>query len=75
MQKTYFHNSKLNNENKGKKKSPQTSNVNIKSVVDINMLLNRVKIEEKNKTKRNIFFFSLVTITLILFGTFIAIIK
>ena len=42
-----------------------------KSVVDINILLNRVKIAEKNETKRKIIFFSLVTFVLSLFITFI----
>ena len=75
MQKYYFHNGKLTNENKSKKKLPQSLNIDIKSVVDINILLNKVKIEEKNQIKRKIIFFSLVTTILILFGTFITIIK
>ena len=73
--KNYFHNGKLTNENKSKKKLPQSLNIDIKSVVDINILLNKVKIEEKNQIKRKIIFFSLVTTILILFGTFITIIK
>ena len=75
MQKYYFHNGKLTNENKSKKKLPQSLNIDIKSVVDINILLNKVKIEEKNQIKRKIIFFSLVTTILILFGTFIALLK
>tara|TARA_B100000795_G_scaffold267556_1_gene252630 strand:- start:79 stop:306 length:228 start_codon:yes stop_codon:yes gene_type:complete len=75
MQKNYFHNTKLSNENTDKKKSLQSKNLNAKIVVDINILLNRVKIEEKNQTKRKIIFISLVTLTLSLFGIFIAIIK
>ena len=75
MQKYYFHNGKLTNENKSKKKLPQSLNIDIKSVVDINILLNKIKIEEKNQTKRKIIFFSLVTTILILFGTFIALLK
>ena len=75
MQKSYFHNSKLANENKGRKKLPQSLNIDIKSVVDINILLNKVKIEEKNQIKRKIIFFSLVTTILILFGTFITFLK
>jgi hypothetical protein len=58
MQKTYFHNKKLANENNKKKQSTQTSNLDTKGVVDINILLNRVKIEEKNeKKKKNHFFY------------------
>tara|TARA_B100000787_G_scaffold126747_1_gene95875 strand:+ start:441 stop:668 length:228 start_codon:yes stop_codon:yes gene_type:complete len=75
MQKNYFHNNKLNNENNGKRKLHQSLNINTKSVVDINILLNKVKIEEKNQLKKKIIFFSLVTTLLILFGIFISIIK
>jgi glutamine phosphoribosylpyrophosphate amidotransferase len=75
MQKYYFHNGKLTNENKSKKKLPQSLNIDIKSVVDINILLNKVKIEKKNQIKRKIIFFSLVTTILILFGTFITFLK
>tara|TARA_B100000795_G_C22633066_1_gene373375 strand:- start:172 stop:399 length:228 start_codon:yes stop_codon:yes gene_type:complete len=75
MQKNIFHNNKNISENRDKKKLIQISNTKIKNVVDINILLNRVKIEEKNVTKRKIIFFSFVTITLSLFGTFIVIIK
>jgi glutamine phosphoribosylpyrophosphate amidotransferase len=75
MHKYYFHNGKLTNENKSKKKLPQSLNIDIKSVVDINILLNKVKIEEKNQIKRKIIFFSLVTTILILFGTFITFLK
>jgi len=75
MQKYYFHNGKLTNENKSKKKLPQSLNIDIKSVVDINILLNKVKIEEKNQKKRKIIFFSFVTTILILLGTFITFLK
>ena len=73
MIKNYFYNYKLNYKDKDKIKLTQTPNVVKKSVVDINILLNKVKIEKKNKTKKSIIFFSLVTLALILFGTFIAI--
>ena len=75
MQKSYFHNGKSTNENKDEKKLPQSLNINLKSIVDINILLNKVKIDEKNQIKRKIIFFSLVTTILILFGTFIALLK
>ena len=75
MEKDYFHNKKLTNENGDKKKSLQSSNLNTKRVVDINILLNRVKIETKNQTKRKIIFFSLLVFTLSALGIFIAIIK
>ena len=75
MTKTYFHNSKPISENKVEKKSTQIQKIEIKSPVDINILLNRVKIEEKIETKKKIVFFSFVTLALSLFGTFIVIIK
>ena len=75
MQKNYFHNKKLINENSDKKKSLQSTSLDTNGVVDINILLNRVKIEEKNQTKRKIIFFSLLVLALFLFGTFIAIIR
>ena len=75
MPKTYFHNNKSLNENKDKKKLIQTPKLEIKGIVDINILLNRIKINEKKMIKRKIMFFSFITLTLILFGFFIAIIK
>ena len=75
MPKNYFHDFKIRNKDKVKKKLFQFSNIETKSIVDINILLNRVKIEEKNRTKRKIIFYSLVTLTIILFGIFIATIK
>ena len=75
MQKNYFHNKKLINENSDKKKSLQSIGLDKSGVVDINILLNKVKIEEKNQLKKKIIFFSLVTTLLILFGIFISIIK
>tara|TARA_B110000261_G_scaffold133874_1_gene150845 strand:+ start:1353 stop:1574 length:222 start_codon:yes stop_codon:yes gene_type:complete len=73
MLKSYFHNNKFKNENK--KIFTQSSKINIKRAVDINILLNRVKSEEKNELKKKIIFFSFTTFALSLFGTFIAIIK
>ena len=73
MHKNFFYNNKSLSENKNK--TTQISKVDTKSVVDINMLLNRVKIEEKKETKRKIIFFSFATLVLSLFGTFIAIIR
>ena len=75
MIKNYFYNYKLNYKDKDKIKLTQTPNVAKKSVVDINILLNKVKIEEKNQLKKKIIFFILVTTLLILFGIFISIIK
>ena len=73
MLKSYFHNDKFKNENK--KIFTQSSKINIKRAVDINILLNRVKSEKRNELKKKIIFFSFTTFALSLFGTFIAIIK
>ena len=73
MLKSYFHNDILKNENK--KRFTQSSKINIKRAVDINILLNRVKSEERTELKKKIIFFSFTTFALIVFGTFVAIIK
>ena len=73
MEKTYFFNRKSIDKNK--KKLSQASNVGTKRVVDINVLLNKVKIEERNETKRKFFFISFVTLTISLLVMFVVIIK
>ena len=74
MLKSYFHDDKFKNQNK--KIFTQISKINtIKRAVDINILFNRVRLEERNELKKKIIFFSFTTFALSLFGTFIAIIK
>ena len=74
MSKTYFHNDKIYNENKSKKKqSTQIHIIKPKNIVDINILLNRVKIEERKEIKQKIIFFSSITFAIALFGMFIII--
>ena len=75
MLKTYFHNSKHSSENKSQKKTIPTQYIDQKRIVDINKLLNAVRIEKKNETKKKIIFYSSVILTLGLFSTLIAIIK
>ena len=74
MQKTYFHDRKHNDEKKVQKKSIPLQHIDQKRVVDINRLLNRVRMDNKNETKKNIIFYSLTTLTLVLFSTLIIII-
>ena len=74
MQKNYFHNNKSFYEDE-KKEIIQIYKTKSKKIVDVNILLNRVKIEEKNETIKKIIFFSFITLAICLFGTFIAIIK
>ena len=75
MLKTYFHNSKHINENKSQKKTIPTQFIDQKRIVDINKLLNAVRIEKKNETKKKIIFYSSVILALGLFSTLITIIK
>ena len=75
MKKTYFHNKYLNNENKEQEKIIPVKNTNRKINVDINKLLNRVKIEEKVDTKKKIFFYSSIILGIGFFSFFIVIIK
>ena len=71
----YFHNDKSIDQNINTKRLPEAQHVNEKQVVDINKLLNRVKIDQKNETKRKIIFYSLVILVLSLLGTLITFLK
>tara|TARA_B100000787_G_scaffold56204_1_gene40896 strand:- start:73 stop:300 length:228 start_codon:yes stop_codon:yes gene_type:complete len=75
MQKGRFHNSKVINENLNKTQTNYTQDLDPKIVVDINKLLNRVKIDERNEKKKKFIFFSLLILGLGFIGTFIAFIK
>ena len=75
MQKTYFHNRKHISEKKVQKKTIPLQYIDQKRIVDINKLLNRVKTDQKNETKRKIIFYSSVILILSLFSTLIVIIK
>ena len=69
MLKTYFH------KNKDQKKTIPLQYIDQKRIVDINKLLNRVRIDKKNETKRQIIFYSAAILALTLFSTFIVAIK
>ena len=75
MPKVYFHNSKSIDQNINTKRLSEAQNVSEKQVVDINKLLNRVKIDQKNETKRKIIFYSFIIMGLSLFGTLITFLK
>ena len=70
-----FDNNKSKSESKGQKKNIPVQYIEQKRIVDINKLLNRVKIDQKNERKRKIIFYSLAILALGLFSTFIMIIK
>ena len=75
MPKVYFHNKKSIDQNINTKKLSKVQNISERQVVDINKLLNRVKIDQKNETKRKIIFYSLTILALGLFSIFIMVIK
>ena len=70
-----FEKNKSESESKGQKKNISVQYIDQKRIVDINKLLNRVKIDQKNETKRKIIFYSIVILGLSLFGTLIAFLK
>ena len=75
MRKVYFHNDKSIDQNINTRRLSEAQHVSEKQVVDINKLLNRVKIDKKNETKRKINFYSLVILGLSLLGTLITVLK
>ena len=75
MLKTYLHNNKFIDKDKGQKKTIPIQYIDQKKIVDINKILNRVRIEKKIENKKKIIFYSLTTLALGLFLTFIMIIK
>jgi len=75
MQKNYFHDNKHTSEKNDQKKVITVEQINQKRRVDINKLLNRVRIEKKNDNKRKIIFYSSVILSLSLFSILLTIIK
>ena len=75
MPKVYFHNGKSIDQNINTKRLSEVQHVSEKQVVDINKLLNRVKIDQKNETKRKIIFYSSTVLGLSLLGTLITFLK
>ena len=75
MRKVYFHNNKSIDQNINTKRLSEAQHVSVKQVVDINKLLNRVKIDQRNETKRKIIFYSSTVLGLSLLGTFITLLK
>jgi len=75
MPKVYFHNEKSIDQNINTKRLSDAQYINERQVVDINKLLNRVKIDQKNETKREIIFYSFVILGLSLLGTLITFLK
>jgi hypothetical protein len=75
MQKYNFHNMKFDDENLQIKKIRHVENLNLNVGVDINRLLNRVKIEKQNENKQKAIFVSFGILLISLMGIFVTIIK
>jgi len=75
MRKVYFYNEKSIDQNINTKRLSEAQHISKRKVVDINKLLNRVKIDQKNETKRNIIFYSLTILGIYLLGTLIILLK
>ena len=70
-----FEKNKSESGSKSQKKNISVQYIDQKRIVDINKLLNRVKIDQKNETKRKIIFYSIVILGLSLLGTLITLLK
>ena len=64
MQKTYFHDNKHISEKNDQKKTITVEQIKQKRRVDINKLLNRVRIEKNDENKRKIIFYSSIILTI-----------
>ena len=71
MSKYYYHNFQSIDESIEKKNFQITKTAVQKRTVDINMLLNRVKLEKKTEIKQKIIYYSLTISLLFLMGAFI----
>ena len=70
-----FDNNKSISKNKVQKKTIPVQYIDQKRIVDINKLLNRVRMDKKNENKKKIIFYSLSILALGLFSTLITVIK
>jgi hypothetical protein len=75
MKKNIFYNTRSSKINLDIKELSYLRNIDQKQSVDINKLLNRVKIEQDHEKKEKIIFFSLGILLLGFMGIFISIIK
>ena len=70
-----FDNNKSISKNKVQKKTIPVQYIDQKRIVDINKLLNRVRMDKKNEDKKKVIFYSLTILALGLFSTLITVIK
>ena len=64
MQKNYFHDNKHTSEKDDQKKVIKAEQIKQKRRVDINKLLNRVRIEKKIENKKRIIFYCLIILSI-----------
>jgi hypothetical protein len=70
-----FDNNKSISKNKVQKKTIPVQYIDQKRIVDINKLLNRVRMDKKNENKKKIIFYSLTILALGIFSTLITVVK
>jgi hypothetical protein len=70
-----FDNNKSISKNKVKNKTIPVQYIDQKRIVDINKLLNRVRMDKKNENKKKVIFYSLTILALGFFLTLITVIK
>ena len=70
-----FEKNKSESGSKSQKKNISVQYIDQKRIVDINKLLNRVKMDKKIETKRKIIFYSFIVLGLSLLGTLITFLK
>ena len=70
-----FDNNKPISKSKSQRKTIPTQYIDQKRIVDINKLLNRVKMDKRIETKRKIIFYSFIVLGLSLLGTLVAFLK
>lgn len=73
MQKSIFHNNKLEIKFSNKKKIFNTEPENKKKIVDINKLLNRVKLNQESEIKSKILYLGFGISLLVCMGFFVSI--
>ena len=70
-----FEKNKLTGRSKSQKKTIPVQYIDQKRIVDINKLLNRVRMDKKNENKKKVIFYSLTILALGLFSTLITVVK
>ena len=75
MVKSIYYNDKFIEKDLEIKNIPHPSNLNQKKNVNINGLLNRVKIDQQSEKRKNFLFISFGILVLILMGIFVSIIR